>query len=127
MKQKVSILFALIMLVCLFLTVMSLVELNALNAQYLDTYEHLEIIEGKIRRQQMEYDQIVAELPLTRESNQALLPQAEAALAQEKDLKAQRRALRREIEKLQAEAAQWEYTAALYENTRLEAALEALE
>jgi len=127
MRQKLSLLFALTMLVCLFLTVMLWTQINTLTFETDDTRAHVEIIEGKIRRQQMEYDMLVEALPGMREENAKLVPESQEALALEKELKTQRRGLRKEIEKIQQEAALWQYTAALYEHTALENALEALQ
>lgn len=127
MRQKIPLLFALVMLCCLFLTVMNLVEIHKLEALCLDTRNHVGIIEGKIRRQQLEYDHFSELVPQMRETDEELWPKAEEALALEKDLKAQRRALRKEIEKLQTQGVQMQYTAALYENQRLQGALEALQ
>ena len=127
MRQKLSLLFAMTMLVCLFLTVMLWTQINTLTFETDDTRAHVEIIEGKIRRQQMEYDMLVEALPGMREENAKLVPESQEALALEKELKTQRRGLRKEIEKIQQEAALWQYTAALYEQTALENALEALQ
>lgn len=123
MRQKAPILFALSMLVCLFFTVMLWHEINTLTFESEDTRAHAEILEGKIRRQQQEYDMLVEVLPGMREEDARLGPAAEEAMALEKDLKAQRRALRKDIEKIEKEAVLWQYTAALYENTALQAAL----
>jgi septal ring factor EnvC (AmiA/AmiB activator) len=63
-------------------------------------------------KQQYEYDQVVAEIPLVQAQVAELEPQAAAAQAIEKDLRAQRKALRAEnadlqkqLESLQAEVA----------------------
>ncbi len=63
-------------------------------------------------KQQHEYDQVAAQLPLVRAQVAELEPQAEAAQAIEKELRAQRKALRAEnaalaqqLEALQAEVA----------------------
>lgn len=63
-------------------------------------------------KQQFEYDQVVAEIPLVQAQVAELEPQAAAAQAIEKDLRAQRKALRAEnadlqkqLESLQAEVA----------------------
>lgn len=63
-------------------------------------------------KQQYEYDQVVAEIPLVQAQVAELEPQAAAAQAIEKDLRAQRKALRAEnadlqkqLESLQSEVA----------------------
>ena len=106
MRQKVNIAFALVMLVCLFLIVMNLWQIKTLTFEVEDSRNYVEILEGKMRRQQSEYDMLVEALPRMREENAALVPASEEALAQEKELKAQRRALRKEIEKLEEELAE---------------------
>ena len=127
MHQKFSVFLTLVLLCCLFLMVMSFIQINDFTFENDDIRYHTGIIEGKIRRQQMEYDMLVEALPGMREENERLVPESEEALALEKELKAQRRALRKEIEKLEMEAALEKYRAALYHNTFLQAEIDKMD
>lgn len=127
MKRSFAIGFALLLLGCLFASVCAWAQLGALRWARQDTESHLEILAGKTRRQQWEYDQLMAELPLLRAQAAEILPQAEAAAQQRDGLKAQRRALRRAIEAAEQALAEAEYTAAWYERLRLKEELAGLE
>ena len=57
------------------------------------------------RKQQVEYDEVVAALPVAQESLEALRPQADEASAREAELREQRKALRAEVAALEERVA----------------------
>lgn len=71
----------------------------------------LETSQGRERKQQYEYDQVCADLPLTRSELETVQPLADAASLEVSELKALRKELRAEkkrLESLLAEAASQE-------------------
>ena len=127
MNRKGALLFALGMLVCLFILVMTWGQMASLRADQADILNQQNILEGKMRRQQSEYNALVVELPALRQEAEDAVPQAEAAMEAEDAAKTNRRTLRREVQALQEEAARAAFTAAWYENWALQDALNALE
>ncbi len=83
-----------------------------LQFQIADLSLSLETSRGREIKQQYEYDQVAAQLPLVEEQVALLEPQAAAAQAVEKELRAQRKTLRAEnaelAQKLEALQAQVE-------------------
>ena len=127
MNRKGALLFALGMLVCLFILVMTWGQIASLRADQADILNQQNILEGKMRRQQSEYNALVVELPVLRQEAEDAVPQAEAAMEAEDAAKTNRRTLRREVQALQEEADRAAFTAAWYENWALQDALNALE
>lgn len=127
MNRKGALLFALGMLVCLFILVMTWGQMASLRADQADILNQQNILEGKMRRQQSEYNALVVELPALRQEAEDAVPQAEAAMEAEDAAKTNRRTLRREVQALQEEAARAAFAAAWYENWALQDTLNALE
>ena len=75
-----------------------------------DTARSLETSQGRERKQQYEYDQVVEELPKTRAELEEIAPKAAEAAETVKQLKEERKRLRAEKKALEAqkEAAQTE-------------------
>ena len=111
MNRKGALLFALGMLVCLFILVMTWGQMASLRADQADILNQQNILEGKMRRQQSEYNALVVELPVLRQEAEDAVPQAEAAMEAEDAAKTNRRTLRREVQALQEEAARAAFTA----------------
>ena len=61
-----------------------------------DVQANLDAVKGRLRKQQQEYTQVVAELPQVQSDLAALQPQAAAAYEQEQALRQQRKELRAE-------------------------------
>ena len=123
MNRKGALVFALSMLVCLLILVMTWGQMANLRADREDILNQQNILEGKMRRQQSEYDEWVALLPALRQEAAAAVPEAEAAMEADDAAKTTRRALRREVQALEKEAALAAYTVAWYENQALQDAL----
>ena len=89
------------MFFCLFLTAFVLLR-GSLSFQLADLALSLETSEGRERKQQYEYDQVQAELPLTRAELEETQPLADAAVEKVSQLKAERKLLRAEKKELEA-------------------------
>lgn len=66
----------------------------------------LDTSRGRERKQQVEYDAVVEELPLVRAELEAIQPDVEEALRIKEDLKAEKKALKAEKKKLEEAAGQ---------------------
>lgn len=99
-----------------------------LRFQVADLTLSLDTSRQREAKQQYEYDQVVAQLPVVRAQVAELEPLAAAAVATETDLRAQRKALRAENASLleQLEAVQAEVTALQEQEAALLAEVEAL-
>jgi len=64
----------------------------------------LETSRGRERKQQFEYDEVTAQIPLTRAELEETLPRAEAASRTVEELKAERKRLREEKKRLTQDA-----------------------
>lgn len=69
-------------------------QMIALQIQIDDLTLSLDTSRQREAKQQYEYDQVSAQLPLTQAELDAVLPQAETAAAHEQELRTQRKALR---------------------------------
>ena len=77
-----------------------------------DLQRSLETSQGRERKQQAEYDEVSARLPLTRAELAETQPEADAAAEEIARLKAERKALRAEKKTLEEDAAAGEREAA---------------
>ena len=93
--------FALVLLLFCAALAWYLPTMNALRFQMDDVTLSLETSYGRERKQRMEYDQVVAELPEARARLAELQPQAEAAAAEVTALKETRKRLREEKKALE--------------------------
>ncbi len=93
------------LMLALILCWMILIPLRSvLSFQQEDLALSLETSYGRERKQQHEYDQVTADLPVAREELAELQPQAEAAQQEVTELKAQRKELRAKLKALQEES-----------------------
>ena len=90
---------------CLFLTAFVLLRAN-LTFQLADLSLSLETSRGRERKQQVEYDQVQAKLPLTRAELEETQPLADAAVETVRQLKEERKGLRAEKKELETAAAE---------------------
>lgn len=85
-----------VLLLCSALVTFFLFQQSAASAAIADLQGQLKIKQGQLRKQQMEYDEYLAALPLVQAELAEIQPQADAAYAWEQDLRAQRKTLRAE-------------------------------
>lgn len=102
MKEKtiLPVLFTLVMIICVLFLIWYIPALESRRFQLEDTRLSLETSQGRERRQQNEYDQTVAAIPVTESELQRVTPLAEAAKEEVKALKKERRSLRNEMTEL---------------------------
>ena len=89
--------FSLFMAACVFARA-------SLDFQLEDTARSLETSRGRERKQQHEYDEVTAELPLVRAELEELQPRADAAAEEVRTLKEERKRLRAEKKELEQAA-----------------------
>ena len=94
-------LFVTVMLIVCVLVAVFAVDQVRLRAQIADLTLSLETSRGREARQSHEYDEAVAALPLAQEELARVEPLAEAAKAEEKELRQQRKDIRAENAALQ--------------------------
>lgn len=90
-------LFAFILLICMLTTVWYTWHSQVLLATQRELSAQLDTSQKREIKQQVEYDQAVADLPVALALAAEIVPQADALQAQVDDLKATRKALRTEI------------------------------
>lgn len=78
----------------------------SLRFQIDDLALSLDTSRGREAKQQYEYDQVVAQLPLVQAQLEELEPQAAEAQAREKELRARRKELRAEVAQLEEQLAE---------------------
>ncbi len=96
-----SVVFSFVMLVFVFFLIWQIPSRANLNFQLVDTEVSLDTSHGRERKQQAEYDQVVAQLPLTQAELEEAQPLAEEAVAKVAALKEERSALREEKKRLE--------------------------
>ena len=96
-----SVVFSFVMLVFVFFLIWHIPSRANLNFQLADTEISLDTSHGRERKQQTEYDQVVAQLPLTQAELEEALPLADEAVAKVAALKKERSALREEKKRLE--------------------------
>lgn len=99
-------LFAAIMLIFVLFAVWYLPTAALQRATLTDLDLSLETSYGRERKQQAEYDEVVAELPEVRTRLEALLPESEAAEQAKEELKARKKELKAEKKELENAASQ---------------------
>ena len=128
-------LFVSLMLLCSVVVVGTLFHQASTRKKIADVQINLEAVQGRLRKQQKEFDQIQAELPQVQAELEIVKPQAQAAYDQEqalrqqrKDLRAENAALADEVEVLAARMADNpDMTATMEAVTQLEIALTELQ
>ncbi len=98
MTKRLNSFLALVLLAASFCALYGMVHNMGLNGQIAQTRNDIAIEQGKTRKQQAEYDQYTAELPIAKAEFEQLEPQAKAATGLIDSLKAERKALRKQIE-----------------------------
>ena len=96
-----SVFFTFVMLVFVLFLTWHIPSRANLDFQLGDTDESLKTSYGRERKQQAEYDQVVAQLPLTKAELEEAQPLADEAAAKVTALKEQRSALREEKQRLE--------------------------
>lgn len=127
MIRRGALIFALGMLICVFVLVMTWGQTASLRAEAADIRNQQNILEGKMRRQQSEFEELEEELPLLRAETAETAPLAEAAMTADDEAKTLRRQLRKDVQALKEEVARAAFAAAWYENAALQDALAALD
>ena len=101
-----------VLLLCSAVVTFSVFHQASLTAQISKAHSNLESAQGRLRKQEAEYAQYQAELPLRLAELAELQPQADAAYEEEqrlrqlrKDMRAERSALKDELAALQEQAA----------------------
>ena len=102
-EKQLTGLFVLIMLAFSLLMAAWVPLRAALDFSMADTALSLETSRGRERKQQMEYDQVLKDLPAAREELAEIHPRAEAAAEQVRLLKEERKALRAKKKQLESE------------------------
>ena len=102
-EKQLTGLFVLIMLAFSLLMAAWVPLRAALDFSMADTALSLETSRGRERKQQMEYDQVLKDLPAAREELAEIRPRAEAAAEQVRLLKEERKALRAKKKQLESE------------------------
>ena len=104
-RSAFSLLFALIMFICVLFLVWYLPAVQDLQFRVNDVQKSLETSQGRERKQQHEYDETVAALPEVNAELDRLLPLCEAAEEEVRALKDERSRLREELAALQENSA----------------------
>ena len=93
--------FAVIMLLFVLFQLWYIPSVTERSFQLQDLQKSLETSQGRERKQQYEYDKVVAEIPQVRSELDLITPQKEAAEKEVADLKAERKKLRAEKKELE--------------------------
>ena len=104
-KSALPVLFSLVMMFCVLFLIWYLPAVAQLRFDLADTQKSLETSLGRERKQQYEYDETVAAIPVTEAELERLAPLVESAQKEVKELKKERRKLRNEKKKLEGAAA----------------------
>ena len=102
-KSALPVLFSLIMIFCVLFLIWYLPAVGQLRFDLSDTQKSLETSLGRERKQQYEYDETVAAIPVTEAELERLAPLVESAQKEVKELKKERKKLRNEKKKLESE------------------------
>lgn len=100
-RSFLPVLFALVMLLCVLFLVWYLPAAGERRFRLEDVQKSLETSIGRERKQQLEYDETVAAIPLTEEELAHVGPLAEAAQKEVRELKKERKQLRKEKKELE--------------------------
>lgn len=88
------VIFVTIMLLCSAVVAGTLFHQAAVLEDISQLEANLDAVRQRLRKQQVEYEQVLAELPVVQAEAESLQPEAEAAYAQEQALRQQRKDLR---------------------------------
>ena len=95
------VLFSLVMLLCVLFLAWYLPAVGERRFRLEDVQKSLETSVGRERKQQYEYDETVAAIPLAEAELERVVPLAEEAQKELKDLKKERKKLRKEKKELE--------------------------
>ena len=101
MKKPFPVIFVLVMILCVCFIAWYLPSVASLRFRLEDTAKSLETSYGRERKQQHEYDETVAEIPIVQAELESIRPLTDAALQEVSDLKAQRKQLREKKKELE--------------------------
>lgn len=101
-KSFLPVLFSIVMLVSVVFLIWYLPASGQLRFDLEDTQKSLETSQGRERKQQYEYDETVAAIPVTEAELERLSPLVESAQKEVKELKKERKKLRNEKKKLES-------------------------
>ena len=128
-----SALLVAILLLCSVATAVSLFHQAQLTADIAKAQRDLDTLQGRLRKQEQEYAEVIESLPAAQAELEALRPQSQAAYEQEQALRQQRKDLRaenaaqaEEIARLREEIAGSDNAGILEAIQQLEAALNTL-
>ena len=103
-RSCLPVLFTLVMLACVLFLVWYLPAIGERRFCLEDVRKSLETSLGRERKQQYEYDETVAAIPLTEAELERVVPLAEAAQKEVRELKQERKKLRKEKKELEGAA-----------------------
>ncbi len=103
-KPVLPILFAIVMLACILFVAWYMPAVGQRRFELEDIQKSIETSHGRERKQQYEYDETVAAIPVTEAELERVLPLAEAAKEEAKALKQERKKLRNEKKELESSA-----------------------
>lgn len=106
MKRRsfLPVLFSLLMLFCVVFLIWYLPSIGERRFRLEDVRKSLETSQGRERKQQYEYDETVAAIPQTEAELERIVPLAEAAQKEVRELKKERKQLRKEKKELEGSA-----------------------
>ena len=107
MKQSRSVfawIFAAVMMLCVAYMIWYVAALSNVRFRLQDVGKSIETSRGRERKQQHEYDETVAEIPVVQAEIDRITPLADEAKRQVQALKAERKQLREEKKKLDSES-----------------------
>ncbi|MCR5567396.1 MAG: hypothetical protein K6F61_11130 [Clostridiales bacterium] len=99
-RQFLPVLFSLVMLICVLFLIWYLPSLGERRFRLEDIQKSIETSLGRERKQQHEYDETVAAIPLTEAELERVAPQAKEAQKEVRELKKERKNLRKERKEL---------------------------
>ncbi len=103
-KSTLPVIFSIFMLVCVLFVSWYLPAVGQRRFQLDDVMKSLETSRGRERKQQYEYEETVAAIPVTEAELERILPLAEDAKEEARALKKERKKLRNEKKELEAAA-----------------------
>ena len=101
-RSLFPVIFTVILLACVLFVAWYLPSSDALRFRIEDVKKSLETSQGRERKQQHEYDEVVAAVPAVQAELDSVMPLAEAAKQEVKDLKEERKKLREEKKELES-------------------------
>ena len=126
-SKRVAYGFSCLLLAFSFFALFTFLNVARLRTDIAEIKNDIGIEQGKTRKQQAEYDQIIIDLPLAEQSAAELVPLAEAAEAEIDRLKAVRKAMREYVQAIETESGTNPFSGVLSELEQLSARVKTLE